>query len=81
MATASQRVEVLLQQIASLAPIQIGEIHTLSVPGALTIKDQPVQHDVAMAVLLHALLAKGLYPDGFSETPRGREYRYRYEGK
>jgi hypothetical protein len=29
-----------------------------------------------MAILLDALLAKGFYPDGFTEGDGGRTYRY-----
>jgi hypothetical protein len=39
-----------------------------------------VAHDIAMTILLDALLAKGLMPEGFAAEPGGRTYQYRFEG-
>jgi hypothetical protein len=80
MTIASATVEELLAQVAGLMPKHIGEIHTLWVPDALTFRAMPVPQDVAMAIILDALLGKGLFPAGFDAERGGRKYRYRFEG-
>ena len=39
--------------------------------------DQPVASDMAMAVVLAALLKKEMFPDGFIQGDGGRYYKYR----
>ena len=39
--------------------------------------DQPVASDMAMAVVLDALLKKEMFPDGFIQGDGGRYYKYR----
>ena len=73
-------VEELLTEVAAWKPQRIGEVHELSVPDLLTFRGERVAHDIAMAILLDALLAKGLFPAGFGSEPGGRIYRYQFEG-
>ena len=73
-------VEELLTEVAAWKPQRIGEVHELSVPDLLTFRGERVAHDIAMAILLDALLAKGLFPAGFGSEPGGRTYRYQFEG-
>jgi hypothetical protein len=47
------------------------------VPQQLTFRGQPVQHDVAMAIILDNILSKGYEPDGFAEVNGGRIYKYK----
>jgi hypothetical protein len=49
----------------------------LFVPSDLTLRDQPVSADVAMAVILDKLLEDGFEPAGFSQDAHGRLYHYR----
>jgi hypothetical protein len=72
-------VEALLEKIAALSPEPTSSIETfeLDVPQHLTLSGRPVAPDVAMAVILDGLFAKGFDPDGFEPRPGGRRYRYR----
>jgi hypothetical protein len=72
-------VEALLDQIAALSPEPASSIEKfeLDVRQHLTLRGRPVPPDVAMAVILDALFAKGFDPDGFEPRPNGRRYRYR----
>jgi hypothetical protein len=73
-------VEELLEDVAAWSPRCVGETHALWVPDVLTFRGKPVAHDIAMTILLDALLAKGLMPAGFAAEPGGRTYQYRFEG-
>jgi hypothetical protein len=73
-------VEELLELVAAWKPHRIGELHELSIPDVLTLRGKPVAPDIAMAIVLDALLAKGLFPAGFVSERGGRTYRYRFEG-
>jgi hypothetical protein len=73
-------VEDLLSQVASFAPIKVGDTVALWVPDSLTFRGDVVPQDIAMALVLDSLLSKGLYPDGFEVERGGRRYRYRFEG-
>jgi hypothetical protein len=69
--------EDLLSKVGSL-PESIESIE-LFVPQDLTWQGQPVASDMAMAVVVDKLLAKGLFPDGFDQRDTGRHYRYKAE--
>jgi hypothetical protein len=51
----------------------------LWVPERLSLHDQPVALDIAMAIVLDALLNKEMFPDGFIRGDGGRYYKYRLE--
>ena len=73
----SGRVERLLEQIAELTPAPRGSpSFEMWVPGTLTLGGQPITGDLAMAILLDALLAKEFLPEGYQEGAGGRLYRY-----
>jgi hypothetical protein len=73
----SGRVEPLLEQIAELTPAPRGsQSFEMWVPGTLTLGGQPIADDLAMAILLDALLAKEFFPDGYQQGAGGRLYRY-----
>ena len=72
---AASSVEALLAQVARV-PAGTTEFE-LFVPGELTWQGWTMNHDLAMKIVLHGLLAKGLFPDGFEERPTGRIYRYK----
>jgi hypothetical protein len=80
MAPLSHSVEELLDSVAALAPSHPGESYSLLVSNSLTFREKALSKDFAMAIVLDALLAKGLIPDGFTEVPGGRQYRYRFNG-
>jgi len=63
-----------------MLPSKLGEPHSLFVANTLTFRDEVFPQDVAMTIVLDALLAKGLVPSGFTELPDGRQYHYRFEG-
>jgi hypothetical protein len=65
MANGTASVENLLVQVAALVPKRIGETHTLWVSDTPTFRGEVVPHDVAMAIVLDALLGKGLFTVGF----------------
>lgn len=48
----------------------------LVVPEQLTYRGQPVPADIAMAILLDRILAKGLFPNGFRQDDGARTYFY-----
>ena len=48
----------------------------LWVPDALTFRGQAVAQNLAMAMVLDAILAKQCSPDGFEPGENGRLYRY-----
>ena len=73
-------VEELLAQVNSVDPKRGDSSFTLWVPGSLTLGGNPVAQDVAMAVVLDRVLAKGFFPDGFVAEGTGRRYNYRFEG-
>jgi hypothetical protein len=70
-------VEDLLKQIGSIRD----DLTTfeLWVPERLSLHDQPVASDIAMAIALDALLNKEMFPDGFIQGDGGRYYKYRLE--
>jgi hypothetical protein len=74
---ANEDVKNLLQQINNIPDSQVS--FDLWVPHILTLNGEPVTNDLAMAIVLDALLARGLFPDGFVEGEGGRLYRYRVE--
>lgn len=80
MSALSRSVEELLDQVAALAPSKPGESYSLSVADMLTFRENTLPKDVAMTIVVDALLAKGLFPAGFSEIPGGRQYHYKFEG-
>ena len=71
------RVEDLLSQIAGVQDDQT--TFELWVPEKLSLHDQPVALDIAMAIALDALLKKEMFPDGFIQGEGGRYYKYRLE--
>jgi hypothetical protein len=73
----SGRVEDLLSQIASVQDDQT--TFELWVPERLSLHDKPVASDMAMAIVLDALLKKEMFPDGFIQGDGGRYYQYRLE--
>ena len=81
MSALSRSVEELLDQVAALAPSKLGESHSLFVADTLTFRNKTLSRDSAMAIVLDALLAKGLFPAGFTEMPGGRQYHYKFDGK
>lgn len=72
---AAAPVEALIARVAGI-PLETKEFE-MFVPSELTWKGWSVDHDVAMTMVLHGLLAKGLFPDGFEQRPTGRRYRYK----
>jgi len=71
------RVEDLLTSVNGVdGAAAAGTRYELWVPEALTLHGQPVRLDVAMAVVVNALLAKSYFPDGFEAGDGGRLYRY-----
>jgi len=48
----------------------------LEIPSDLTLRGNPVPNDVAMAIIVDAILAKGYWPDGYTESATGRVYKY-----
>ena len=68
-------VESLREEATSLA---VGaDRFELSLPEALSVGGSPVPKDLAMAVLLDAILALGFMPDGVTTGATGAIYRYR----
>jgi hypothetical protein len=70
-------VEDLLKQIGSIRDDQT--TFELWVPEGLSLNDQPVALDIAMAIVLDALLKKDMFPNGFTHGDGGRFYKYRLE--
>ena len=77
---AATSVEALLAQIDLVDPRSGAPPLTLWVPESLTFDGHPLAQDVAMAVVLDAVLAKGFWPDGFVAEGAGRTYIFRFEG-
>jgi hypothetical protein len=71
------RVEDLLKQIGGIRNDQT--TFELWVPERLSLNDQPVLLDIAMAIALDALLKKDMFPNGFTRGDGGRYYKYRLE--
>ena len=80
MVALSRSVEDLLDQVAALTPAKAGESCSLHIADAVTFRNAALPQDVAMAIVLDALLAKGYFPDGFTQISGGRTYRYRFNG-
>jgi hypothetical protein len=72
----SGTVEELLNEIGKVPAHYVGQRWELWVPELLRLRGARVGDDIAMAILLDALLAKGFYPDGFTEGEGGRTYYY-----
>jgi hypothetical protein len=72
----SGTIEELLSEIRKLPGHTVGQRWDLWVPGALRLRGERVREDIAEAILLDALLAKGFYPDGFTQGDGGRTYHY-----
>jgi hypothetical protein len=67
-------VEALLEQIDGIAGGSTN--FDLWVPDQLTWHGEPVRADIAMAVVVDRLLAKGFIPAGFTQGIDGRTYHY-----
>lgn len=73
------RVEDLLRQVEAIpetgadGPVSQFE---LWVPERLTLHGRRIPQDVAIVVVLDALLLKSFVPSGYTEEPGGRMYRY-----
>jgi hypothetical protein len=75
-------VEELLRRIESLArPGESGPPSgfELWVPQRLTLRGQTIPFDVAVMVVLDALLEKSFVPAGYTDEDGGRLYHYQYE--
>ena len=48
----------------------------LFVPAELTLEGRSIRPDLAMALVVDQLLARGLFPRGFDQRPTGRRYKY-----
>jgi hypothetical protein len=70
----SARLEDLRAQIDALPAGQ--RSFDLWVPDELTSGGAPIRSDMAMAVLVDGLLARGLFPAGYSAGTGGRTYHY-----
>ncbi|WAS96953.1 hypothetical protein [Nannocystis punicea] len=69
------RIEGLQAQIDAISGKP--ESFDLWVSNAMTLNGAPVPQDLGMAILVDRLLAKGLFPHGFSEGAGGRTYHFR----
>jgi hypothetical protein len=69
-------VEAVLSHLDTI-PIGESKPFQLSIPQHLTLRDQPVSADVAMAIILDNIFGMGYEPDGFMEADGGRVYRYK----
>jgi hypothetical protein len=69
-------VEELLGEIGKAPAHTIGERWDLWIPELLRLRGTRVGDDIALAIVLDALLAKGFYPDGFTAGDGGRTYHY-----
>ena len=72
----SGTIEELLSEIGKVPAHAVGQRWELWVPELLRLRGVRVGDDIAMAILLDALLAKGFYPDGVTEGEGGRTCRY-----
>ena len=75
-ASQRQSVEALLDRIDREVTSETLDFE-LWVPTQLTFCRAGIRPDVAMAVVLDRLLARGLMPDGFTQAENGRVYRYK----
>jgi hypothetical protein len=76
-------VEELLRRIEALAPpaeANPPKGFELWVPQRLTLRGQTIPFDVALMVVLDALLEKSFVPAGFTEEDGGRLYLYEHAG-
>ena len=73
-------VEQLLAQVDAASPDAPDRAFSLWVSEPLTLSGEPVSQNVAMALVLDRLLAKGFFPAGFEPDGAGRRYNYRFEG-
>lgn len=69
-------VEELLAEIGKLPAHEVGQRWDLWVPELLRLRGARVGEDIARAILLDALLAKGFYPDGATDGDGGRTHHY-----
>ncbi len=72
----SGTVEELLAEIGKLPAHEVGQRWDLWVPELLRLRGTRVGEDIAQAILLDALLAKGFYPDGATAGDGGRTHHY-----
>ena len=72
----SGTIEELLAEIGKLPAHEIGQRWDLWVPELLRLRGTRVGEDIAQAILLDALLAKGCYPDGSTAGAGGRTHHY-----
>ena len=72
----SGTIEELLAEIGKLPAHEIGQRWDLWVPELLRLRGSRVGEDIALAILLDALLAKGFYPHGSTEGAGGRTHHY-----
>ena len=72
------RVEDLLRQVEAVSEVEgrPAASFELWVPELLTLHGRRIPQDVAVVVLLDAVLEKSFEPAGFTEEPGGRIYRY-----
>jgi hypothetical protein len=74
---ADNSLEVLRAQVAAI-PSDV-DARELWVPESLTSHGKPIRQDIAMAILLDDILARGFMPDGKVDGRGGVTYRYRRE--
>jgi hypothetical protein len=74
MMTQNNTVEALLEQIDEIAGASTN--FDLWVPAQLTWHGEPARADMAMALVVDRLLAKGFMPAGFTQGINGRTYHY-----
>ncbi|WP_395679184.1 hypothetical protein [Inquilinus sp.] len=70
-----QTLEALLQEVDDLPPDT--SHHDIWVPERLSFRRDDVHPTIAMSLLVDHLLAKNLYPAGFTQGIGGRMYHYR----
>ncbi len=70
-------VEDLIQQVGSWSPDST--VAELWVAKHLTFHGEPVEQDIAMAIVGDKVLSFGYFPGGFSASTGGRLYRYNRE--
>jgi len=69
-------VESIVERVRSAPSVANGGNFDLWVPDNLSLQGNPVASDIAMTVILNALLARDLFPNGFSPGVGGRMYHY-----
>ena len=70
-------VELLLDKVGLWSDAAVNA--DLWVPDELTLCGRVVAHDIALAIVLDRILARGLFPAGFSRGNGGRLYHYKRE--